>query len=338
MGLQIGNSKVKEVKIGKIGTSTDYTFTNQPNFTLQGLGYKDVDLMNTFEMNSRIKGTLTFSMSNTYDIAIQQSDGTMKYSSVTGNVVEFDAYCVIWHEDAVRIYVNPTVEGEQKPFWLTISFENYDHLLTLTFYANTDYIKDTVTVNLTNFQYGTLSTTPTVSYHNIKEIYVGSNKVFPVKQTGWVTAWEGNFTYTTTKTGSSVNQIVVPNLFDNVSKETKLRMTGTVKITSGEWKLISATYNYGNYIYYGNDPTYITDPNSNVIDLSNIEFYVNKYAPGAGSNYNLLTIQTSKGGSFGMKGYFDYSYNNLVFKYDTSERYAIPVTLHITKIEAYIPE
>ena len=337
MGLQIGNSKVKEVKIGEIGTSTDYTFTNQPDFTLESQGaYRGVRLIDPFELNSRIKGTLTFSVSKQYDVYMQQSDGTMKYSSVTGNVINFDAYCVNTSSHAVRLYWKAS-DGIQA-LSCDIFFNLTNPVLQMSLNVNFDYIKDTVTLNLTNFQYGTIPTTPTVSYHNIKEIYVGSNKVFPVKQTGWVTAWEGNFTYTTTKTGSSVTKIVAPNLFDNVSKETKLRMTGTVKITSGYWKLISATYYYGNYIYYGNDPTYITNPNSNVIDLSNIEFYVNKYAPGAGSNYELLTIETSKGASFGMKGYFKYSWNDLVFQYDTSTSYAIPVTFNITKIEAYVPE
>ena len=339
MGLQIGNSKVKEVKIGEIGTSTDYTFTNQPDFTVTSPDdYDDVVLINSIDSNSRIKGTLTFSVSKTYTVQIQKSDGTYRTTSVTGTTIDFDAYCVNGNLSAVSIYWQDS--NGLIAIACGITFGN-QRILKMGLTHNRDYIDypREVTVTLTNFQYGTISTAPTLSYHNIKEIYVGSNKVFPVKQTGWVTAWEGNFTYTTTKTGGSYNQKIVPNLFDNVSKETKLRMTGTFKITSGYWKLISATYNYGNYIYYGNDPTYITNPNSNVIDLSNIEFYVNKYAPGAGSNYNLLTIQTSKKASFGMKGYFEYSYNDLAFKYETTEdNYAIPVTFNITKIEAYIPE
>ena len=92
MGLQIGNSKVKEVKIGKIGTSTDYTFTNQPDFTLESQGsYRSVDLINSIDLNSRIKGTLTFSVSKTYTVRIQQLDGTYNTTSVTGTEINFDA-------------------------------------------------------------------------------------------------------------------------------------------------------------------------------------------------------------------------------------------------------
>ena len=105
MGLQIGNSKVKEVKIGEIGTSTDYTFTNQPDFTLESQGaFRSVRLIDPFELNTRIKGTLTLSVSKQYDVYMQQSDGTMKYSSVTGNVINFDAYCVNTNSHAVSLY------------------------------------------------------------------------------------------------------------------------------------------------------------------------------------------------------------------------------------------
>ena len=333
MGLQIGNSKVKEVKIGKIGTSTDYTFTNQPDFTLQGLGYKDVDLMNTFEINSRIKGTLTFNMSNTYDVAIQQSDGTMKYSSVTGTVVEFDAYCVIWHQDAVRIYVEPTVQGEQKPFWLTISFENYDNLLTLTFYANTDYITDPVTVNLTNFQYGTLSTTPTVSYHNIKEIYVGSNKVFPVKQTGWVTAWEGSIVKDTSYLKNTSN-ILLENFTDYFSSNDKIRFIGTVTLKKSKtWAPMGSsnvTNANGNFFYKDNDKVPLYN-NSNIMNLDTYEFsLIGDY----------LYFKTSLNAyDSGMKGSITYSYGNLTVRFDYYHNSkALDFTFNITRIEKYIPE
>lgn len=325
MGLQIGNSKVKEVKIGEIGTSTDYTFTNQPDFTLESQGaFRGVRLIDPFELNTRIKGTLTLSVSKQYDVYMQQSDGTMKYSSVTGNVINFDAYCVNTNSHAVSLYWKAS-DGIQA-LSCDIFFNLTNPVLQMSLNVNFDYIKDTVTVNLTNFQYGTLSTTPTVSYHNIKEIYVGSNKVFPVKQTGWVTAWEGTFNHTTPTTANRSGKF----WFEGstlIEGATKYRITGTVSNSSYSWVALQRYIEYRNI----NQNMITVVPNTYTYDLSNIEMGSDPYVT--------MAITTSSGQYYsGTKSYFGTENNQFRILYQNDSSHMVSQTFNITKIEGYIPE
>lgn len=332
MGLQIGNSKVKEVKIGEIGTSTDYTFTNQPDFTLESKGIysgDEVDLIDQFELNSRIKGTLTFSVSETYTVRIQKSDGTYRTTSVTGTTIDFDAYCVNGNLSAVSIYwqaSNGTIA-----IACDIFLTNNQRLLRMGLNSNFDYIRE-VTLNLTNFQYGTLSTAPTVSYHNIKEIYVGSNKVFPVKQTGWVTAWEGSIVKDTSYLKNTSN-ILLENFNDYFIASDKIRFIGTVTLKNSKtWAPMGSsnvTNANGNFFYKDNDKVPLYN-NSNIMNLDTYEFsLIGDY----------LYFKTSLNAyNSGMKGSITYSYSNLTVRFDYYKSEALDFTFNITRIEKYIPE
>ena len=331
MGLQIGNSKVKEVKIGEIGTSSDYTFTNQPDFTLESRGsYRNVYLRGPIDLNSRIKGTLTFSVSKTYTVRIQQSDGTYNTTSVTGTTIDFDAYCVNSNLNAVSIYWQASDGIQAISCYIHFNGAN-PIILQMSLSTNFDYIKDTVTVNLTNFQYGTLSTAPTLSYHNIKEIYVGSNKVFPVKQTGWVTAWEGSIVKDTSYLYNTDN-ILLENFTDYFIASDKIRFIGTVTLkNSNTWAPMGSSdiNSKGNFFYMYKDKVPLYN-NSNIMNLDTYECTL------IGSD---LCFRTSSNAyNSGMQGSISYSYSNLIVRFDYYKSYALDFTFNITRIEKYIPE